>query len=125
MVLSYPTLRGELTKSDSLLQDSWEACVLDEGHYIRNVDSQVSEAVRSVKANHRIVLTGTPVQNCLDDIFGIFVFVAPGFFSSYDAFFDYYVRPICQGYRSKKREAVVQGVSCVFLLSKEASDSKN
>lgn len=78
-----------------------------------------------MKANHRIVLTGTPVQNCLDDIFGIFEFVAPGFFSSYDAFFDYYVRPICQGYRSKKREAVVQGVSCVFLLLKEASDSKN
>lgn len=109
VILSYPTLRSELSKSNSLLFESWEVCVLDEGHYIRNSESQLAMAARSVQANHRLVLSGTPVQNCLDDVFGMFEFIAPYFLGDYDSFFEYYVRPICQSYRSHNRDVIVKG----------------
>ena len=103
VILSYPTLRSELNKHNSLLLEPWEVCVLDEGHLIRNSESQLAIAARSVQANHRLVLSGTPVQNCLDDVFGMFEFIAPYFFDDYDSFFEYYIRPICQSYRSHNR----------------------
>lgn len=109
VILSYPTMRLERAKPDSILSLPWEVCVLDEGHFIRNTESQLSEAARSIRANHRIVLSGTPVQNCLDDVYGIFEFIAPGFFASYDDFYTYYAKPIVQGYQSKKRELIIRG----------------
>ena len=109
VIFSYPTMRSELTKADSVLALNWEICVLDEGHFIRNTDLQLFAAARAITANHRIVLSGTPVQNCLDDVYGMFEFLAPGFFPSYDHFYEYYAKPIVQGYRSHRREQVVQG----------------
>lgn len=109
VILSYPTLRSELNKHNSLLLEPWEVCVLDEGHLIRNSESQLAIAARSVQANHRLVLSGTPVQNCLYDVFGMFEFIAPYFFDDYDSFFEYYIRPICQSYRSHNRDVIVKG----------------
>ena len=121
VLFSYPTMRTELTKADSILTLNWEICVLDEGHFIRNPDSQLSAAARAITANHRIVLSGTPVQNCLDDVYGMFEFLAPGFFPSYDHFYEYYAKPIVQGYRSHRREQMVRGSTRLEELNRVIS----
>ena len=40
----------------------WNYCVLDEGHVIRNGKSKTSQSVKTLIANHRLILTGTPIQ---------------------------------------------------------------
>ncbi len=68
--------------------------VLDEAQHIKNPQSQVSRAARSLQADHRLALTGTPLENNLYDLWSIFQFVMPGFFGTQAAFTRRYVRPI-------------------------------
>lgn len=131
VITSYPIIRNELTKNRSLLSIHFSCCVLDEGHFIRNHTSQLHQAICKVQANHRIVLSGTPIQNCLEDIYAIFQFIAPSYFGEYDHFYDYYIKPIAQAYHRKNRtlttraneriEALNQAVR-PFLLRRTKDD---
>lgn len=64
-----------------------------------------------MRANHRLVLSGTPVQNCLDDVFGVFAFIVPSYFPDYDRFFEHFVRPITRSFGSENREVLMTGAS--------------
>lgn len=57
---------------------AWDAVVLDEGQFIKNPSSQVAVSARSLRARHRLVLTGTPIENRLSDLWSIFAFAQPG-----------------------------------------------
>ena len=117
IITSYPILRNEFNKSNSLLSLHFSCCVLDEGHFIRNHTSQLHRAVCSVQANHRIVLCGTPIQNCMEDIYAIFQFIAPGYFENYDRFYDYYIKPIAQAYRKKNRANIASANERIEALN--------
>jgi len=76
-----------ITNYESLLRDHAEICgrkndfdlvVLDEAQRIKNLASATSEAVRKIPRRRSWALTGTPIENRLDDLVGIFEFVAPG-----------------------------------------------
>ena len=56
----------------------WLAVVLDEAQYIKNPDSQTAQAARSLIAEYRLALTGTPIENRLLDLWSIFGFAMPG-----------------------------------------------
>ncbi|HEX7858752.1 MAG TPA: DEAD/DEAH box helicase [Verrucomicrobiae bacterium] len=56
----------------------WLAVVLDEAQYIKNPDSQTAQVARSLIAEHRLALTGTPIENRLLDLWSIFGFAMPG-----------------------------------------------
>ncbi len=56
----------------------WDAVVLDEGQFIKNPGSQVAVAARALRARHRLVLTGTPIENRLTDLWSLFAFAQPG-----------------------------------------------
>lgn len=66
--LNAPRFRAEL----------WDAVVLDEGQFIKNPGSQVAVAARSLRARRRLVLTGTPIENRLADLWSLFAFAQPG-----------------------------------------------
>jgi SNF2 family DNA or RNA helicase len=63
---------------EALAGAAWDYLILDEGHKIKNPDIQLSQALSSVPSRHRLLLTGTPVQNHLDEIWALFDFVAKG-----------------------------------------------
>ena len=65
--LREPAKKGRTASSTALFQLHWKRIVLDEGHTIRNPKSQSSIGCSSLSADHRWVLTGTPVQNKLED----------------------------------------------------------
>src|SRR5258708_33884097 len=54
------------------------AAILDEAEYIKNPDSQTAQAARALKAEHRLALTGTPIENRLLDLWSIFGFAMAG-----------------------------------------------
>ncbi|RKP19180.1 hypothetical protein ROZALSC1DRAFT_8672, partial [Rozella allomycis CSF55] len=68
--------------------------ILDEGHVIKNPKTKISLAVKSIVAKHRLVLTGTPIQNNILELWSIFDFLMPGFLGSEQEFNEKYVKPI-------------------------------
>jgi hypothetical protein len=56
----------------------WGAIVLDEGQFIKNPASKVAQIARELPGQHRVVLTGTPIENRLLDLWSLFAFALPG-----------------------------------------------
>lgn len=66
IVTSYDVVRKDI---DHLRQFFWNYCILDEGHIIKNSKSKVTVAVKQIKAKHRLILSGTPIQVFRQSIF--------------------------------------------------------
>jgi len=79
VVTSYPVLRID---GETLVQPDWHTVILDESQHIKNAESQTSQWAFRLKADHRIVMTGTPLENRLDDLWSQFHFIMPGFLGS-------------------------------------------
>ena len=75
LVLNYAQLRvGE----EKLTKQEWLAVILDEGQQIKNPDSMAAKASRKLQSEHRMVLTGTPIENRLLDVWSLMAFAMPG-----------------------------------------------
>lgn len=89
VITSYPLLRRD---REEYRDRFFHACILDEGQHIKNKGSQSAKAVKSLRGNHRFVLTGTPLENNLSELWSIFDFVIPGYLGSYQGFVEKYVK---------------------------------
>jgi superfamily II DNA or RNA helicase len=90
-----------LLRLDNVLQErDWNCVVLDESQAIKNPDSQTARAARGLKANHRFALTGTPVENRLEELQSQLDFLMPGFLGTRKGFQERFARPIEQGDKS-------------------------
>ncbi|HBE80597.1 MAG TPA: hypothetical protein DDW65_22855, partial [Firmicutes bacterium] len=69
-------------------------CVLDEAHHIKNPQTQRAKDCKRVQAGFRLVLTGTPVENRLEDLWSLFDFLMPGYLEEQDQFQAKYVEPL-------------------------------
>ena len=72
----------------------WHYLVLDEGHVIKNTKSKTALAIRELVARHRLILTGTPIQNTVNELWGLFDFLMPGYLGTEKQFTSRYARPI-------------------------------
>ena len=75
IVTSYGLMRRDI---DELKEKQFDYVVLDEAQAIKNPSSQSAKAARLLPANHRLALTGTPIENHLGDLWSIFEFLNPG-----------------------------------------------
>jgi hypothetical protein len=75
LVINYAQLRS---LSPDIASTQWLAAILDEAQYIKNPNSQTAQAARALKAEHRLALTGTPIENRLLDLWSIFGFAMAG-----------------------------------------------
>lgn len=83
MITTYGTLRKDITK---LAELDFDYAVLDESQAIKNSDSLSSKACRLIQADHRLAMTGTPVENHLGELWSLFEFLNPGMLGSSNAF---------------------------------------
>ena len=83
--------------ADKLGAVSWDTLVLDEAQAIKNPDSQVAQAAFGMQASFRIAMTGTPVENRLDELWSQFHAINRGLLGSREDFRDRVVRPILDG----------------------------
>lgn len=74
-VINYAQLRNVQHVAS---QVHWLAVILDEGQYIKNPSSQTAHAARALKASHRLILSGTPIENRLMDLWSLMSFTMPG-----------------------------------------------
>lgn len=92
VVTSYDTARNEVGR---LAGDyEWNYCVLDEGHIVKNAASKLSKAIKQYRACHRLVLTGTPIQNNVLELWSLFDFLMPGFLGNEKSFNERFAKPI-------------------------------
>ena len=82
-VLNYSQLR---LLGETLVPIRWLAVILDEGQYIKNPNSQTAQVARALHASHRLVLSGTPIENRLMDLWSLMAFTMPGVLGSRLAF---------------------------------------
>jgi len=82
----------------SLLKDEqWRFIILDEAHTIKNASAATTKALKTIPGRHRLALTGTPVQNRLDELWSLFDFLMPGYLGRRTHFYRDYEEPIVRG----------------------------
>jgi TATA-binding protein-associated factor len=98
VITSYEVCRNDV---DFLGPLNWNYCVLDEGHLIKNPKAKTSIAVKSLKSYHRLILSGTPIQNNVLELWSLFDFLMPGFLGSEKVFHDRFSKPIAASRNAK------------------------
>jgi len=93
-ITSYALLRQDV---ETLSAITWDCVVLDEAQAIKNPESQIARAAHRLDAQARFALTGTPVENRLDELWSQLHFLNPGLLGGRRDFRDRYSRPIADG----------------------------
>src|SRR5699024_9994412 len=91
VVTTYQTAVRDI---EDLAEHRWGRVVLDEVQAVKNPLSQGAKAVRRLGADHRVALTGTPVENRLTELWSVMDFLNPGMLGTQEAFRARYARPI-------------------------------
>ncbi|CAD5227800.1 unnamed protein product [Bursaphelenchus okinawaensis] len=114
IVTSYSTFTSEYKK---LTKIHWHYAILDEGHKIRNPDTKVTTAVKELRTPHRILLSASPMQNNLKELWSLVDFVYPGLLGALKEFNDRFAIPITQGglaSASKTQLRVAYKCACIL-----------
>ena len=98
VITSYDICRNDI---DVFASMSWNYCVLDEGHLIKNPKAKTSLAVKRLASNHRLILSGTPIQNNVLELWSLFDFLMPGFLGTEKVFLERFAKPIAASRLSK------------------------
>lgn len=98
VVTSYDICRNDI---NVFMPINWNYCVLDEGHLIKNPKAKTSMAVKRLASNHRLILSGTPIQNNVLELWSLFDFLMPGFLGTEKVFLDRFAKPIAASRFSK------------------------
>ena len=91
---TYPILRND---ADVLAGVEWDVVILDESQQIKNPDSQVARAAYGLRAAWKLTLSGTPVENRLDELWSQLHFTNPGLLGGRSDFRDRWSTPISEG----------------------------
>ncbi|CAR30825.1 hypothetical protein ZYGR_0P01270 [Zygosaccharomyces rouxii] len=114
LITTYVGLR---IHADKLLKINWAYGILDEGHKIRNPDSDISLTCKKLKTPNRLILSGTPIQNNLTELWSLFDFIFPGKLGTLPIFQQQFVQPINMGgYANATNIQVQTGYKCAVAL---------
>lgn len=83
ILTTYGTLRNDAVQFKEV---RFDYCILDEGQMIKNAHTQAAKAARLINASHRLVLSGTPIENHLGELWSLFEFLNPGMLGSASIF---------------------------------------
>ncbi|KAI8824493.1 SNF2 family N-terminal domain-containing protein [Fimicolochytrium jonesii] len=117
VIMSYDILRNDIAE---LKLVHFNYCILDEGHIIKNPKTKITQAAKSVQAMHRVILSGTPIQNNVLELWSLFDFLMPGFLGTERHFNERFGKPIqaSRDARSSSREQE-QGALAMEALHKQ------
>jgi superfamily II DNA or RNA helicase len=106
IITTYGTLRADVARFAKL---QFDTCVLDEAQVVKNPSTGASKAVRLIPAEHRLALTGTPIENHLGDLWSIFDFLNPGMLGASSRF-----RGLIEDPRSSPNSATLEMISAAM-----------
>uniref|UniRef100_A0A7N6AG14 DNA excision repair protein ERCC-6 n=1 Tax=Anabas testudineus TaxID=64144 RepID=A0A7N6AG14_ANATE len=114
LITSYSAVRN---MQDTLQRYDWHYIILDEGHKIRNPNAGVTIACKQFRTPHRFILSGSPMQNNLKELWSLFDFVFPGKLGTLPVFMEQFSVPITMGGYSNASPVQVQtAFKCACVL---------
>ncbi|XP_010735853.3 DNA excision repair protein ERCC-6 [Larimichthys crocea] len=114
LITSYSAVRN---MQDTLQRWDWHYVILDEGHKIRNPNAGVTTACKQFRTPHRFILSGSPMQNNLKELWSLFDFVFPGKLGTLPVFMEQFSVPITMGGYSNASPVQVQtAFKCASVL---------
>ncbi|KAF9453249.1 SNF2 superfamily chromatin remodeling protein [Macrolepiota fuliginosa MF-IS2] len=130
VITSYEVVRNDIANLEHL---NWLYCILDEGHVIKNAKTKLTKAVKCIRAQHRLVLSGTPIQNNVLELWSLFDFLMPGFLGTETSFNERFGKPILANRdgKAKNSEAAALALEALhkqvlpFLLRRLKEDVLN
>eukprot|EP00981_Chlorochromonas_danica_P010577 scaffold3290_cov165-Ochromonas_danica.AAC.20 len=96
-IISYDQLRRSISLFRPIV---WDMVILDEAHLIKNPNTATSKAIFSLSGRHRIALSGTPIQNQIEDLWSMMNFILPDYLGDSKSFRKRYETPISRGLES-------------------------
>ena len=91
IITTYDYLRSDIL---DYKDHDFNFIIIDEAQYIKNQKTQTAKAVKGLKGDHRLALTGTPIENSLAELWSIFDFLMPGYLYTYPYFRTHFEVPI-------------------------------
>lgn len=105
---------------DILARVSWNLLVLDEAQTIKNFSTKSARSAKSLNAETRLALSGTPIENRLSELWALFDFALPGYLGSHRAFFRRYESPITRGVSAEEqRQSLIRRIRPFVLRRKK------
>ncbi|GJE96048.1 SNF2 family DNA-dependent ATPase-like protein [Phanerochaete sordida] len=108
-----------------LAQYKWGFIVVDEGHRLKNFESKLHRSLKAIPATGRMVLTGTPLQNNLAELWSLLNFVLPDLFTDLDTFQDWFNMPETAAQTSPRVSRLISSLHAIlrpFLLRRLKAD---
>ncbi len=118
VVASYGLVRLDI---DRLAKVDWGTVVLDEAQWIKNSRSQTSQSVARLRADWKLALTGTPIENHLGELWSLFRFLTPGLFGDWEDFRKRFAEPI-EKHGDEDRQRILSQVTRPFILRRTKSE---
>ncbi|KAH6603475.1 dna excision repair ercc-6 [Trichoderma cornu-damae] len=117
------TYTGLQTYAEELLHVEWDYAVLDEGHKIRNPNAEITVTCKELNTPNRVILSGTPVQNNLTELWSLFDFIFPMRLGTLVNFKQQFEIPIRQGgYANASNLQVMTAEKCAEALKETISE---
>lgn len=115
---TYPLILRDQAK---LVAIDFYMIVLDEAQYIKNAQAKVTQAIANLKSEHRLCLTGTPMENHLGELWSLFHFLMPGFLGNKKQFQEFYRNPIERDHDTDRQRGLVKKIR-PFILRRTKDD---
>ena len=112
VLTTYGTVRNDF---NLLSQVSFYYVILDESQYIKNPSSKTYQAVNELKSRFKMVLTGTPIENSLSDLWAQLNFLNPGLLGNFNFFKNEFIQPI-EKYHNEHQKVKLQAMISPFIL---------
>jgi len=117
IITSYSLLQKDIELYENA---PFHYCILDEAQHIKNRSTRNAKSVKMLSSNYKLILSGTPIENSLDELWSLFDYLMPNFLNTYDRFLEKYVRP--KNEELKKNLEYLKKKVAPFILRRMKSD---
>ena len=118
LLTTYQTAVRDAAK---LKEESFSLLLVDEAHLMKNAETRISRTVKQLRSRYRLALSGTPVENRLEDLRSLFDFILPGYLGTAAEFREQYRVPI-EVMRSREQAEALRKITAPFLLRRLKTD---
>ena len=115
------TFQTAVRDTEKLKAVSFSMLLVDEAHLMKNADTRISRTIKQLRSQYRMALSGTPVENRLEDLRSLFDFILPGYLGTVSGFRELYRIPI-EVMRNREQAEALRRITSPFLLRRLKTD---
>jgi SNF2 family DNA or RNA helicase len=115
------TYQTAVRDSEKLKEEAFSMLLVDEAHLMKNAETRISRTIKQLRSQYRLALSGTPVENRLEDLRSLFDFILPGYLGTASDFKEQFRVPI-EVMRNKEKADALRNITSPFLLRRLKTD---